>query len=160
MWHAIGKSWTFDQENRFSERKKNTSKSPILFDTNLGYLTLEGRGRQRVDTRSTSGLLVEHKICSNMCGTPVQAVLTIKFDRVGRGGQGRSKSNPEWPEFGFGAVQRFPNGSMTPVTDPKWFLQLPLIGLSPDLLKHCSLYILKNINYLRMWKLLISEIIT
>ena len=36
--------------------KKNTSKSPILLDTNLGYLTLEGPGRQMVDTRSTSRL--------------------------------------------------------------------------------------------------------
>ena len=26
--------------------QKNTSKSPILVDTNLGYLTLEGPGRQ------------------------------------------------------------------------------------------------------------------
>ena len=36
--------------------KRNTSKSPILVDTNLSYLTLEGPGRQTVDTRSTSGL--------------------------------------------------------------------------------------------------------
>ena len=69
-----------------------------------------------------------------------------KFDRVGRGGQGRSKSAPEWPEFGFGAVQRPLNWSMTPEMDPKWFPQLPLIDLSPfpDLLKHYSLYILKK----------------
>ena len=30
--------------------KRNTSKSPILVDTNLGYLTLEGPGRQRLTT--------------------------------------------------------------------------------------------------------------
>ena len=36
--------------------QKNISKSPILVDTNLGYLTLEGPGRQTVDTRSTSGV--------------------------------------------------------------------------------------------------------
>ena len=35
--------------------QKNTSKSTILVDTNLGYLTLEGPG-QTVDIRSTSGL--------------------------------------------------------------------------------------------------------
>ena len=34
--------------------KKNTSKSPILVDTKLVHLTLEGPGRQIVDTRSTS----------------------------------------------------------------------------------------------------------
>ena len=28
-------------------------------DTNLGYLTLEGPGRQTVDTRSTSGLALK-----------------------------------------------------------------------------------------------------
>ena len=47
------------------------------------------------------------------------------------GGQGRSKSAPEWPEFGFGAVQRPPNWSMTPEMDQKWFPKLPLIDLSP-----------------------------
>ena len=36
--------------------KKCTSKSPILVDMNLGYLTLEGPGRQTVNTKSTSGL--------------------------------------------------------------------------------------------------------
>ena len=48
---------------------------------------------------------------------------------------------------------------MTPEMDPKWFPQLPLIDLSqfPDLLKHCSLYILKNIKYLIMWELSISD---
>jgi len=39
--------------------QKNTSKSPILVDTNLSYLTLEGPGRQTVDTRSTSGLALK-----------------------------------------------------------------------------------------------------
>ena len=33
------------------------------------------------------------------------------------GGQGRSKSAPEWPEFGFGAVQRPQNWCMTPEMD-------------------------------------------
>ena len=42
----------------------------------------------------------------------------LAIDRVGRGGQGRSKSAPEWPEFGFGAVQRPPNWSMNPEMDP------------------------------------------
>ena len=37
----------------------------------------------------------------------------------GGGGQGRPKSAPDWPEFGFGAVQRFPNGPMIPEMDPK-----------------------------------------
>jgi len=61
-------------------------------------------------------------------------------------GQGRSKSAPEWPEFGFGAVQRPLNWSMTPEMDPKWFPQLPVIDSSPfpNLVKHYSLYILKN----------------
>ena len=36
--------------------QRNTSKSPILVCTNLGYLTLGGPGRQTVDTRSKSGL--------------------------------------------------------------------------------------------------------
>ena len=87
---------------------------------------------------------------------------TIWVDRVGRGGQGRSKSAPEWPESGFGAVQRPLNGSMTPEMDPKWSPQLPLIDLSPfpDLSKHCSLYISKNINYLILPKISISEILT
>ena len=30
--------------------------TPFLVDPNLGYLILEGPGRQTVDTRSTSGL--------------------------------------------------------------------------------------------------------
>ena len=74
---------------------------------------------------------------------------TIWVDRVGRGGQGRSKSAPEWPESGFGAVQRPLNGSMTPEMDPKWSPQLPLIDLSPfpDRLKHCSHYILKKYQF-------------
>ena len=36
--------------------KKNAPKLPFLVYTNLGCLTLEGPGRQTVDTRSTSGL--------------------------------------------------------------------------------------------------------
>ena len=80
-----------------------------------------------------------------MCGTPVQAIWDHKdlTKLAGGGGQGRSKSAPEWPEFGFGAVQRPPNWSMTPEMNPKWFPQLPLIDLSPfpDLLKHDSPYI-------------------
>ena len=36
--------------------QKNTSFSPILVDKNLSYLTLEGPGRQTVDTRSTFGV--------------------------------------------------------------------------------------------------------
>ena len=88
---------------------------------------------------------------------------TIWVDRVGRGGQGRSKSAPEWPESGFGAVQRPLNGSMTPEMDPKWSAQLPLIDLNPfpDLIKHYNLYIyIKNIKYLIMWNVSISEILT
>ena len=42
------------QENRFFASKK--TKFPILVDTNLGDLILEGPGQQTVDTRSTSGL--------------------------------------------------------------------------------------------------------
>ena len=37
-------------------QKKTTSKSPFLVDMNLGYLTLEGPGRQTVESRPTSGL--------------------------------------------------------------------------------------------------------
>ena len=71
---------------------------------------------------------------------------TIWVDRVGRGGQGRSKSAPEWPESGVGAVQKPPNWSMNPEMDPKCFPQLPVIDSSPfpNLLKHYSLYILKK----------------
>ena len=35
---------------------KKTLKTAILVDTILGYLTLEGSGRQKVDTMSTFGL--------------------------------------------------------------------------------------------------------
>ena len=35
---------------------------------------------------------LQHETCSTICGTHVQAILNQKkFDRVGRGGQGRSK---------------------------------------------------------------------
>ena len=87
---------------------------------------------------------------------------TIWVDRVGRGGQGRSKSAPEWLEFGFGAVQRSPHWSMTPEMDPKCFPQLPVIDSSPfpDLLKHYSLYILKKHYNLLLPKISISEILT
>ena len=50
---------TFDRVARksdFVQQQNNTSKSPILVDRNLGCLTLEGPGRQTVDTRSTSGV--------------------------------------------------------------------------------------------------------
>ena len=74
---------------------------------------------------------------------------TIWVDRVGRGGQGRSKSAPEWPEFGFWAVQRLPKLVNEPWSRPKWLPQLPLIDLSPfpDRLKHCSHYILKKYQF-------------
>ena len=39
--------------------KRNTSKMTILVCTNLSYLTLEGPGRQTVDTRSTFGLALK-----------------------------------------------------------------------------------------------------
>ena len=92
---------------------------------------------------------VEHKTCRSMCGTPVQSTSHFgpsKFDWVGRGGQGRSKSALEWLKSGFGAVQRPLNGSMTPEMDPKWSPQLPMIDSSPfsNLLKHYSLYILNK----------------
>ena len=74
-----------------------------------------------------------------------------KFDRVGRGGQRRSKYGPEWASllyiFGLGAFLKPLNGSRTPETDPKWSRRiselltlemptggqfwLPLIDLSP-----------------------------
>ena len=38
--------------------QKNTSKSAILVDTNLDYLTSEGPGRQTVDTRLGAGLVL------------------------------------------------------------------------------------------------------
>ena len=56
--------------------------------------------------------------------TYVKVAVNLKqlaIDRVGRGGQGRSKSAPEWPEFGFGAVQRSPHWSMTPEMNPNGF---------------------------------------
>ena len=55
MCDMIGKNWLFGRENRFFARKKK-SKLLTLVDTNLGYLTLEGPGRQTVDARSTLGL--------------------------------------------------------------------------------------------------------
>ena len=36
--------------------QKNTSKTAIFVCTNLSYLTLEGPGRQTIDTRFTSGV--------------------------------------------------------------------------------------------------------
>ena len=81
-----------------------------------------------------------------MGGTPVQAIWGHKnLTELAGWGQGRSKSAPKWPEFGFGAVQRPPNWSMNPEMDPKCFPQMLVIDLSPspDLLKLCSLYILK-----------------
>ena len=50
-------------------------------------------------------------------GEPFGSISGV-IDPFGRGGQGRSKSAPEWPEFGFGAVQRTPNWSMNPEMDP------------------------------------------
>ena len=44
--------------------QKNTSKSCFLVDTNLSYLTLEGPGRQTVDTRSTSGVALKTLGCN------------------------------------------------------------------------------------------------
>ena len=87
---------------------------------------------------------------------------TIWVDRFGRGGQGRSKSAPEWPEFGLGAVQSPSNGSKTLKWTPYGPPKLALIDLSPfpDLSKHCSLYISKNINYLILLKISISKILT
>ena len=84
-----------------------------------------------------------------MCGIPVQAIWDHKKLTKLAGGVRESQN---LPEFDFEAVQRPPNWSKTPEMDPKWFPQLPVIDLSqfPDLLKHCSLYILKNINYLIM----------
>ena len=75
---------------------------------------------------------------------------------AGRGGQGRSKSAQEWPESGFGAVQRPLNWSMTPEMDPKWSPQLPLIDLSPfpDRLKHCSHYVLKKYQFYNIVKII------
>ena len=40
--------------------QKNTSFSPILVDTNLSYLTLEGPGRQTVDTGASSVHMTKH----------------------------------------------------------------------------------------------------
>jgi len=39
--------------------QKNTLKTIIFVCTNLGYLTLEGPGRQTVDTRSASGVALK-----------------------------------------------------------------------------------------------------
>ena len=38
--------------------QKNTSKSPIFVCTSLGYLTLEGPGRQTIDTSLGVGLFL------------------------------------------------------------------------------------------------------
>ena len=39
--------------------QRNTPFLPILVDTNLSYLTLEGPGHQTVDTRSTAGVALK-----------------------------------------------------------------------------------------------------
>ena len=39
---------------------------------------------------------VEHKTCSTICGTPVQAILDNFFLPDWQGGQGGSKYGPEW----------------------------------------------------------------
>ena len=45
-----------NMDPRDASASKNTSFSPILVDTNLSYLTLNGPERQTVDTRSTAGV--------------------------------------------------------------------------------------------------------
>ena len=87
---------------------------------------------------------------------------TIWVDRVGRGGQGRSKSAPEWPEFGFGAVQRPPNWSMNPEMDPNgspncpWLIWVHFLTVWSI----AAIIYQKNINYLILWKVWISEMLT
>ena len=82
-----------------------------------------------------------------------------KFDRVGRGGQGMSKSAPESPDFGFGAVQPeapelindpLKGPKMVPPTVPDWLesMSWPFKALRPLFIKKYRLsYIVKSIGF-------------
>ena len=59
--------------------QKNTSFSPILVDKNLSYLTLEGPGRQTVDTRSISWVALKtlgYNASNQLCGRSVAPKLS------------------------------------------------------------------------------------
>ena len=87
---------------------------------------------------------------------------TIKIWLSWHGGSGKVKICPRMAWIWLWSRPEAPKLVNEPWNGPKWFPQLPVIDLSPfpDLLKHYSLYILKNINYLILSKILISEIST
>ena len=72
-----------------------------------------------------------------------------KFDRVGRVGSGKVKICPRMPWIWLWSRPEAPKLVNEPWNGPKWFPQLPVIDLSPfpDLLKHCSHYILKKYQF-------------
>ena len=84
-----------------------------------------------------------------MCGTPVQAIWDHK-DLTELAGGVREGQN--LPQNGWIWLWSRPEASKLvnePWNGPKWFPQLPVIDLSPfpDLLKHCSHYILKKYQF-------------
>ena len=87
---------------------------------------------------------VDHRICSTICGTPVQAISDHKNLTELTGGV---REGQNLPQNGLNLALELSRGplnwSMTPEMDPKWSAQLPLNDLSPfpDLLKHDSPYI-------------------
>ena len=73
---------------REREREKKIIYCAVLAQIDQLTLTLGG-------LKCPQSVEVEHKICRSMCGTPVQSTSHFgpsKFNWVGRGGQGRSKS--------------------------------------------------------------------
>ena len=87
---------------------------------------------------------------------------TTKIWPSWQGGSGKVKICPRMAWIWLWSRPEAPNWSDNPEMDPIWPPQLALIDLSPfpDLSKHCSLYISKNINYLILLKISISEILT
>ena len=83
--HALDKNLPFGQENLFCPKKNR--KWPILVDTNLGFLTLKGSGRQTLDTRSTSVVPLKsygHDGSNGLCGRSVASKLSVhRFDTFG-----------------------------------------------------------------------------
>ena len=106
---------------------------------------------------------VEYEICSTICGTPVQAIWDHLSWPSWQGGSGKVKicprmawiwlwSRPEAPKL---VYDPWNGPKMFPPTTRDWFKSIswPFKALQP-------LYIKKNINYLILSKILISEIST